>query len=262
MTACFTGAHERDRYRLQYSHNAVGWCNEYEIRVPPVSSHERCHQRYHYNTILVRCFSSLLGSVFASTGRYRTVELRDITPHAPRTRVVIVYSYRYEHIQNVTRVFYVLTVAVLISPYDPNVGRWIRWPIQNRSARVTSTAVSLVIIRTRSRSGGARGRERGGVTVLGVRTLLLQRCVGAHCLQCIMQPTVVPPSHNWSTMKGTTKYQNMGLLIFRFVLVSSSRTKGSFYFFLFVIYRKNGFRYEPSGTTVVPHTTFNDMPGR
>ena len=35
--------------------------------------------------------------------------------------------------------------------------------------------------------------------------------------------------------EGTTKYQDVGLLMFRFVLVSSCRTKGLFFFFFFFL---------------------------
>ena len=62
--------------------------------------YERCHQGYYstYNDVIIRCFI-LLGSMFASTGRYLPIHWNTtyyysaVTPHALRARVVIVYRY-------------------------------------------------------------------------------------------------------------------------------------------------------------------------
>ena len=58
--------------------------------------------------------------------------------------------------------------------------------------------VFLVIIRTRSRADGARSGERGGATILCVRTVVFckEDRGPLHAMQCIMQRTAVaPPFH-------------------------------------------------------------------
>ena len=110
----------------------------------------------------------------------------------------------------------------------------------------------VVSVRTRSRADGARGGEPGEVTILCVRTVVLQRRSGL--VACSASCNLALSFHDWSTTEGTTKYQNMGLVLLCFLLISSCRTKGPFSI-LFFKKRHLEFRYEPATRY---RTTFND----
>ena len=119
------------------------------------------HQRY-YNTI--RCFSLLLGFIFASTGRYRSVgTLRAVTPHALHARV-LPYTCTGTSTYNLIRVL--STVAVLVVLMIHMCAAEHACP--SYRSRYEYCRVLLVIIRTWSRASGARdgrGTRRGEYTL-------------------------------------------------------------------------------------------------
>ena len=132
------------------------------------------HQRY-YNTI--RCFSLLLGFIFASTGRYRSVgTLRAVTPHALHARV-LPYTCTGTSTYNLIRVL--STVAVLVVLMIHMCAAEHARPYRTCQLERRYCRVFLVIIRTRSRVGGARDGERGGATIRCVRTVVLRKRSGS-----------------------------------------------------------------------------------
>ena len=128
------------------------------------------------------------------------------------------------------------------------------------TCRATSTAVCLlVVIRTRSRTGGARGGE-GRPYFVYARCYRKEGRGPLHPVHHAAYSSFSLPQLEYDG-GGHKKKTNIGLLLFRFVPVSSCRTKGPFEILNVFNNRTIEFRHEPSGitTVVVPHTTFNDI---
>ena len=169
--------------------------------VPSVSHqvctwYERCHQRYYSQ----RCVFILLGSIFASTARYLsigTLLVRAVTHYALRARVVI--------------------VSILVSV----------------RAHIIRDTCFYLFLRTRSRAGGTRDRERGA-TILCVRTVVF--CTEdrgpLHAVYHAAYSSSSPlPQIGVLVRWRGPQISKYGTLMFRFVLASSCRTKGPFIYF-------------------------------
>ena len=134
----------------------------------------------------------------------------------------------------VTRFISSCSCLLMIHIHVMYAHRWTRSATQNKLMhlvrRAMSTACrvfSVVIVRARSRAGWARGRERGGVTVLGVRTVVLNRRSGHVACSALCNPA--PLFHS-----GRREPQIRALCCFVScsVLLSSCRTRTVFLFLL------------------------------
>ena len=108
------------------------------------------------------------------------------------------------------------------------------------TCRATSTAVCLlVVIRTRSRTGGARGGE-GRPYFVYARCYRKEGRGPLHPVHHAAYSSFSLPQLEYDG-GGHKKKTNIGLLLFRFVPVSSCRTKGPFEILMFLIIEQSNF---------------------
>ena len=85
-----------------------------------------------------------------------------------------------------------------------------------------------VFLVTRSRADGAWGGEQGGVNILCVRPVVLQRRSGP--VACSASRNLDPPFHNWSTMEAPTKLWPMRCFLSYWYLLTGQRVSLKLFF--------------------------------